>query len=228
MDRTCQIIQSLSHGPSALTQLLSALQAELTSLNDIYTSYKPIIIPAINLLDTVPSFDGNSNYNKCVRRSLLLFLCNVLSWLTGTATTKDINSIKNRVNQLITAQSTQQEAIVHIVSILNITRYTALVKRQHINIIMDTVDKKVHDVNNLYNITTSLYTSLSYHQLVLHLRSVLANLWDSLSYIRTVSTHTMDYINAATTGTLLPHILPIADLKQMLSHIKETIPPIMH
>ena len=228
MDRTCQIIQSLSHGPSALTQLLSALQAELTSLNDIYTSCKPIIIPAINLLDTVPSFDGNSNYNKCVRRSLLLFLCNVLSWLTGTATTKDINSIKNRVNQLITAQSTQQEAIVHIVSILNITRYTALVKRQHINIIMDTVDKKVHDVNNLYNITTSLYTSLSYHQLVLHLRSVLANLWDSLSYIRTVSTHTMDYINAATTGTLLPHILPIADLKQMLSHIKETIPPIMH
>ena len=228
MDRTCQIIQSLSHGPSALTQLLSALQAELTSLNDIYTSCKPIIIPAINLLDTVPSFDGNSNYNKCVRRSLLLFLCNVLSWLTGTATTKDINSIKNRVNQLITAQSTQQEAIVHIVSILNITRYTALVKRQHINIIMDTVDKMVHDVNNLYNITTSLYTSLSYHQLVLHLRSVLANLWDSLSYIRTVSTHTMDYINAATTGTLLPHILPIADLKQMLSHIKETIPPIMH
>ena len=93
MDRTCQIIQSLSHQPSALTQLLSALQAELTNINDIYTSYKPIIILAINLLATDPSFYGNSNYNKCARRSLLPFLGDALSWLTGTANTKDINSI---------------------------------------------------------------------------------------------------------------------------------------
>ena len=43
-----------------------------------------------------------------------------------------------------------------------------------------------------------------------------------------VSMHIMDYINAATTGTLSPHILPITDLKQMLSHIEETLPPTMH
>ena len=113
----------------------------------------------------------------------------------------------------------QQEAIVHIVSILNIRRYAAQGNRQHINIVMGTVDKTVHDVNNLY-ITTLLYTSLSYHQLVLHIRFVLANLWDSLSYIRIVSMHTMVYVDAATTRTLSPHILPIADLKQVLSHIE--------
>ena len=156
------------------------------------------------------------------------FLGDALSWVTGTATTKDVNSIKKRVNQLIAAQSTQQEAIVHIVSILNITRYTAQVSRHHINIIMDTVDKMVHEVNNLYNITTSLSTSLSYYQLVLHIRSVLANLWDSLSYIRSVSMHIVDYVDAATTGTLSPHILAITDLKQMLSHIEETLPTTMH
>ena len=92
---------------------------------------------------------------------------------------------------------------------------------------MDIVDKMVHDINNLYRITTSLSASLSYHQLVLHIRSVLASLQDSLSYIRTVSMHTMDYVDAATTGTLSPHILPIVDLKQMLSHI-DTLPPTMH
>ena len=150
-----------------------------------------------------------------------------LSWLTGTAITKDINSIKKRVNQLIAAQSTQQQSIVHIVSILNVTRYAAQVNRQHINIVMDTVDKTVH-INNLYNITTSLYTSLSYHQLVLHIRYVFANLQDSLSYIRTVSMHAMDYIDATITGTLSSHILPITGLKQMLSHIEETPPPTMH
>ena len=184
------------------TQRITALQSELTNISDIYTSYKPIIIPAINLLDMDPSFDGISNYNKCVRRSLLPFLGNTLNWLTGTATSKDVNSIKKRVNQLITTQSTQQEAIVHIVSVLNITKYAAQDNRQHINIIMDKVDETVNDVNNLYNLTTSLATSLSYYHLILHIRSVLANLQDSLSYIRTVSMHTMKYIDAATTGTL--------------------------
>ena len=76
--------------------------------------------------------------------------------------------------------------------------------------------------------TTSLATNLSYHQLILHVRSILANHWDSLSYIRTVSMHTMDYVDAATTETLLPHILPIIDLKRMLSHTEETLPPTLH
>ena len=40
--------------------------------------------------------------------------------------------------------------------------------------------------------------------------------------------HTMDYVDAATTGTLSPHVIPIEDFKQMLSHIEETLPPTMH
>ena len=109
-------------------------------------------------------------------------------------------------------------------SILNVTRYAAQVNRHSTNILMDKVDETSQDVNNLCNLTTSLATSLCYHQLVLYIRSVLANLQDSLSYIRTVSTHTMDYIDAATTGTLSPLILPVMDLKKMLVHIEETLP----
>ena len=93
---------------------------------------------------------------------------------------------------------------------------------------MDKVDETLQDVSNLYNLTTSLATGLSYHQLILHIRSVLDIPQDSLSYIRTVSMHTMDYVNAAITGTLSPLILPIMDLKKMLSHIEETLPPTLH
>ena len=159
---------------------------ELTNTNDIYTSFKPIIIPAINLLDTGPSFDGQYNHNNHLIRSLLPFLGNTLHWLMGSATTTDVNSIKKRVNQLIEAQSTQEETLVHIISILNIKWYATQVNRHSINVIMDKVDKTVHNVNNLYNLTTSLATSLSYHQPILHIRPVLSNIWDSLSYIRTV------------------------------------------
>ena len=40
--------------------------------------------------------------------------------------------------------------------------------------------------------------------------------------------HTMDYVDVATTSTLLPHVLPIMDLKKMLAHIEETLPPTLH
>ena len=39
----------------------------------------------------------------------------------GTATMKDVSSIKARINQLIATQSLQQETLVHIISILNVT-----------------------------------------------------------------------------------------------------------
>ena len=143
-----------------------------------------------------PSFDGPSNWNTYLKRNLLPFLGNALRWLTGIATTKDVNSITECVNQLIETQSTQQDTMLHIVSILNITRCTAQVNRHSINILMDRMDEMSQDVSNLYNLTTSLAISLSYHQLILYIRSVLANLQDSLFYLRTVSTHTMDYTDA--------------------------------
>ena len=40
--------------------------------------------------------------------------------------------------------------------------------------------------------------------------------------------HTMDYINAATSGTLSPHVLPVMDLQKMLSHTADVLPPTLH
>ena len=113
------------------------LQVELTNIEDIYDSYKTTIISAIDLLHTDLSFDGQSQSHICHRRSLLPFLGDGLRWLMGTATTKDINSIKPQINQLIATQSSQQETLVHVISILNITRYAAQVNRHSINILMD-------------------------------------------------------------------------------------------
>ena len=43
-----------------------------------------------------------------------------------------------------------------------------------------------------------------------------------------VSTHTMDYIDASTSGPLSPHVLPVMDLQRMLKHIADTLPPMLH
>ena len=101
----------------------------------------------------------------------------------GTATTKDINSIKTQINQLIATQSSQQETLVYVISILNIIRYAAQVNRHSINILMDVAEATSHDINTLYNLTTSLASGIYFHQLILHIRSVFANLHDSLNNI---------------------------------------------
>ena len=38
----------------------------------------------------------------------------------------------------------------------------------------------------------------------------------------------MEYINAGTSGTLSPHVLPVIDLQRMLQHIADTLPPTLH
>ena len=117
---------------------------------------------------------------------------------------------------------------MHIISILNVTRYATQVNRHSINALMDAARATSYDINNLYNLTTSLTTSINFHQLILHIRSMFANLHDSLNYIQMVSTHTMDYSDAAMSGTLSPQVLPVVDLQRMLSHIADALPPILH
>ena len=181
--RTWQLLHSLDQQPSAQAQLLSTLQVELSNIEDIYNSGKTTIISAIKLLQSNPSFNGQLQPYTHHRRSLLPFLGDAISWLTGTATTKDINSIKTRINQLIATQSLQQETLVHIISILNVTTYAAQVNRHSINTLMDAARATSHDITNLYNLTTSLTTSINFHQLILHIRSMFTNLCDSLNYI---------------------------------------------
>ena len=220
--KTQQLLRSLDQHPSAPTLLLSTLQLELSNIQDIYNPGETTITSAIKLLQS------NQPQTHIHCRSLLPFLGDALSWLTGTSTTKDIHSIKTWINQLITTQTSQCNTLVHIMSILNITRYTTQVNRYSINTLMGAVRTTSHDINNLYNLTTSLATSINFNQMILHIRSVFANLCDSLNYIQMVSTHTMEYIDTATSGTLSPHVLPFIDLQKMLQHIADTLPPTLH
>ena len=166
-----QFLRSLEQHPLASSQLLTTLQLELSNIQDIYKSNEISITSAVNLL--------NSNQpqitTRC-KRSLLPFLGTALSWLTGTATTKDIHSIRTRINQLIATQTLQCDTLVHIVSILNVTRYATQVNRHSINSLIDAVHTATQDIDNLYNVTTALASSITFNQMILHIRSVFANL----------------------------------------------------
>ena len=213
--RSKQLLNSLQWKPLAPSYIVSALQVELANVDSIYTSYKHLILTATQLLKREPSFNGMSTLNKYTKRSLLPFLGDTFSWLTRTATTKDIRDIKRRVNQLFETQTQQQDTLVHVISTLNITRYAMQVNKQHINTVMEAVHRTHNDVTTLFNMTSLIYTHINYQQILLHIHSILANLRDSLCYMRQIAMHAMEY-----TSILLLHILPVKDLRVMLMHIK--------
>ena len=118
-----ETISRLQNHPDDKIEPLQPLQVKLDNLQNLFMAYIPVFSSARSILQTQPSFDGKplppSGRKK---RSLLPFLGSALKWLTGTATTKDIKYIKKRISSLIETQENQQKTMVHIVSILNLTR----------------------------------------------------------------------------------------------------------
>ena len=60
------------------------------------------------------------------------------------------------------------------------------------------------------------------------MHTILAYLRDSLTYMRQVAIHTMDYVDAATTNVLSSDILLVEDLRNMLRHIECELPSRMY
>ena len=75
--------------------------------------------------------------------------------------------------------------------------------------VMEAVQRTHNDITTLFNISSSIYTHINYQQIFLHICSILANLRDSLYYMRQIAMHAVDYIDTATTGIISPNVLPV-------------------
>ena len=99
---------------------------------------------------------------------------------------------------LIETQENQWNIMVHIVSILNLTRYETQVNRQQINIILKELTKSNEDIRALFNITNQLATQVQVQNIVLHLIAILAILRDCLHFMKQLANHVLEYICHAT------------------------------
>ena len=162
-----ETVSKLQNHPDDETEPLQPLQVELDNLHNLFMAYKPVFSSTRSILQTQPSFDRKpippSGQKK---RSLLPFLSSALKWLTGTATTKDIKHIKKRISSLIKTPENQWKTMVHIVSILNLTRYETQVNRQRINIILKELTKSNEDIRALFNITNQLATQVQVQNII--------------------------------------------------------------
>ena len=225
----CETISKLRNLPDDEIEPLQPLQVELDNLHNLFMAYKPVFSSARSILWTQPSFDGKPILpSGRKKQSLLPFLSSALKWSTGTATTKDIKHIKKRISSLIETQENQWKTMVHIVSILNLTRYKTQVNRQQININLKELTKSNEDIRTLFNITNQLAMQVQVQNMVLHLRAMLTNLRDCLHFMKQLANHVLEYIDTSTTGTLTPHLIPVPDLQQMLYRIESELPPNLH
>ena len=112
--------------------------------------------------------------------------------------------------------------------ILNITTYATQVNRQKINEVMDALQKANQDMNILLNATDVLTQHLRYHHIYTYAHTIFGYLRDCLTYMKKVTTHIIDYVDATTPNILSPDTLPVKELKGMLRHIEPQLPSIMH
>ena len=99
---------------------------------------------------------------------------------------------------------------------------------QKLNEVMDVLQRLNEDLDRLFNITESLTQCIRYQQMHIYMHTILVYLRDSLTYMRQVAIHKMDYVDEATSNVLSPDILPVEDLRNMLSHIESELPSMMH
>ena len=94
-----------------------------------------------------------------------------------------------------------------------------LFKRSNETLIIDALQRSNKTLNSLFNITEVLTLCIIYQQMYIYIHTILAFLRYSLTYMRQVAIHTMDYVDAATTNILSPDIFSVEDLINILRHL---------
>ena len=93
---------------------------------------------------------------------------------------------------------------------------------------MNALQRSNEDTGRLFNITEVLTQCIRYQQMYIYMHIILEYLRDSLTYMRQVAIHTMDYVDAATTNVLSPNILPVEGPRNMLRHKESELPSLVH
>ena len=106
--------------------------------------------------------------------------------------------------------------------------YMAQVNRQKLNEMIDANQRSNEDLNRLFNITEVLTKCIRYQQMYIYMCTILAYPRDSLTYMKQVAIHLMDYVDAATANILSPDILSVEGLRSMLRHVEFEVPSTMH
>ena len=191
-----ELLIKLQQQPFASNFVFNSLLWEFSNIGNIYSHMSP-------LFEQQNSYSGmkQSEINQWHPTTYdpnevsPTFLRDVLHWQIGIATTKDTSEVMQWLHSLIQKQTLQQETLVHIIFILNITRCATQVNRQKINEVTDALQKANQDMNILLNVTDIVTQCLMCHQLYTYACIIFPYLRNCLTYMNQFATHMMDYVD---------------------------------
>ena len=169
--------------------VLNTLLGEITNIDSLYQSYRPTIQMAIQLLQTKPVLNKLSHADSpWPKRSLLTLIQRCTTMVNRDSHNEGCARNKQWIYQLIQEQTKQQETLVHVISILIITKCATQVNRQKLNEVMDALQKTNEAVNTLLNNTDIL--TVSQIPTDIHLFPYYTSLPQILPHVHETSCHT--------------------------------------
>ena len=168
--------------------------------------------------------------NKFARpkRGLFNFFGSVLQFLTGTATESDIASVRRSIKKV----SRRQEIISHVIedsiTVLNVTRETAVTNRNAIKAIITAVDNLDHKLGEtLTKIEDKLARVDTFYQAYLHLDFTIQELREIVLKGSLLYDHLQIQLNALSLSHLTPSVIQPFELTKILKEIRSNLPPLL-
>ena len=160
------------------------------------------------LHDLMYEYSGYKNLGHRHKRSFLPFIGQISSFLFGTVSDSDLDTIRRQINVIKKSQETVTHVLRESLTILNISRTRIIDNRRAIKDIADMVVKDFKKVDMLV-------------ELILIIYDVDRNIDSLIQYF----SHLKQQVNMLALGRLGPSVVSPGDLRECLIRLKLTIPP---
>ena len=167
-------------------------------------------------------FEEHKSLMKRSKRAVLPIVGKVLSFLFGTLSSEDLDSIRRNVNVL--AQNKQK--ITHVLqeslSILNVSRIEVAENRKSVNELLNAFAELHADFSNVTIVFNERIFNLDRH---VAMNSIIEGLSRLFTEARFYIEHLQMQLNKLTVGHLSPSVISTKNLRSLLIGIASKLPP---
>lgn len=207
------IRQKVLTNEPAFKQHFDELKDELRHLND--TRKKNMIL-----------FEDYTSLQYRQKRSIIPILGKGISWLIGSVTEDELNTVKIAMNKLNLNQAKIQHIVKDSLSFLNLSHTQIVQNRKRINKLNSGIDELVRTVlNNSNAIRSELNDFKMVFNYYLQLQSMVSNtrelMYETLGFLENF----VVMIDTLSEGHISPNILTPTKLHDILVEIKSKLPP---
>lgn len=168
--------------------------------------------------------------NKYIRakRGLFNIFGNVLQFLTGTATEKDINAVKQSIHKVSQSQEILSHVVEDAITVLNITREATVENRNTLQSIITAVDNLDDKLSLAINeLDVKILKVDNFMQIYLHLDFMVQELREIVLKGSILYDHLQIQLNALSLSHLTPSVIQPFRLAEILRGIENNLPPLL-